>query len=188
MTSLNLQVGASGDDGWDRGTSFTNNDNAQAMGDFFGVTENFQRFTNVTVPVGATITAASLVFNSRDDSGGTGFHVKIRGVAADNPSAPTNHAGFTGLSLTTAGVDWDNPTFTGDVTSPDIASVIQEIVSRPGWASGNALIVVIKDDGSGSGSYRNGNSYDQGSSVAPKLDITYTVPRKGRSLTLTGVG
>jgi hypothetical protein len=32
--------------------------------------------------------------------------------------------------------------------SPDLKNVLQKIVNRPGWASGNDLVLLLADDGS----------------------------------------
>jgi len=48
--------------------------------------------------------------------------------------------------------------------------VIQEIISRPGWQSGNALAIII----SGSGT-RTATAYNKSPAAAPLLHIKYTV-------------
>lgn len=50
---------------------------------------------------------------------------------------------------TTAKVDWDRTGQTAGVryTSPDLTSIVQEIVDRPGWVSNNDMSFVIRNDG-----------------------------------------
>jgi hypothetical protein len=52
--------------------------------------------------------------------------------------------------------------------SPDLSSIVQEIVNRPGWASGNAVALII----SGSGK-RVTKSYEGQSGSAPLLHVEY---------------
>jgi hypothetical protein len=49
-----------------------------------------------------------------------------------------------------------------------MASVIQEIVNRPGWSSGNALMVIITGSGE-----RVAESYDGDPDGAPLLHVVY---------------
>jgi hypothetical protein len=78
-------------------------------------------------------------------------------------------------------VDWDSISawvVNNDYNSPEIKTVIKEIVDRSGWASGNDIVIFWDDfeDRSthASGCYRHAYSYDGGSTYAPKLHIEYT--------------
>ena len=53
-----------------------------------------------------------------------------------------------------------------------MAPVVQEVVSRPGWQSGNALALVIKGNGV-SWSRKIANAYEAGAANVPTLLITY---------------
>ncbi|MCI0554706.1 MAG: hypothetical protein L0287_27480, partial [Anaerolineae bacterium] len=55
--------------------------------------------------------------------------------------------------------------------TPNLASVIQEVVNRPGWASGNAIAVIITGTGK-----RIAESYEGYSWGAPYLHVRYTLP------------
>ena len=70
----------------------------------------------------------------------------INGEAVDNAATFINVANnITDRPLTAATVNWIPPTWpTGgaageDQRTPNIASILQEIVNRPGWESDNAL-------------------------------------------------
>ncbi|MBT8401043.1 MAG: hypothetical protein KJO98_11250, partial [Rhodothermia bacterium] len=56
-----------------------------------------------------------------------------------------------------------------DQRTPDLSSVIQEIVSRGDWNSGNAMAILV----SGSGE-RTAESYNGDSNGAPLLHIEWT--------------
>ena len=111
---------------------------------------SFLRFTNVTIPQGALVTAASLTVTSISGNMAGTILTKVYANDEDNAIAPTTYAEYMAKSLTAAAVDWDGPPWATDVeyTSPDISAVIQEIIDRPGWVSGNALMVMWKNDGS----------------------------------------
>jgi hypothetical protein len=67
-----------------------------------------------------------------------------------------------------------------DQQTADIGPVIQEIVDRTGWSSGNSLVVII----SGSGD-RVAESFDGDAASAPLLQVAYTpMPEPGLLLQL----
>ena len=57
-------------------------------------------------------------------------------------------------------------------TLDDITSVIQEVVNRSDWQSGNALSIIMKGTGSAWGR-KFIQSYDGNTSFAPTLTISY---------------
>lgn len=120
------------------------------------------RFPDVEVPQGATITSAFIRFFFKGDTtdctpDGTIF-TKLYGVDEDDHTAPTNFSTWNtdhGIH-TSAAVDWDFPcedetTTPISANTPDISAIIQEIVDRGGWASGNAIGIHIDDDGTTAG-------------------------------------
>ncbi len=136
------------------------------------------RFQNVTIPQGATITDAYIQFTVDETTSGT-TNLTIYGEDTDN--APTFTAAdynITSRLKTTASVAWNNvPAWTSvndagaDQQTPDISSIIQKIVSRAGWVSGNDIVIIV--DGTGS---RIAESYYGDSDAAPLLVVDYTVP------------
>jgi hypothetical protein len=111
------------------------------------------RFRNVTLPPGATISYAYLQLTA-EETHTVATSLTIRGHAADNASMFTTvNADLSARPTTTASTAWTVapwPTIgeTGLAQrSPDIAGIIQEIVNRPGWASGNALVLLTRGGG-----------------------------------------
>lgn len=108
------------------------------------------RFTNVTVPSGATITSATLTLVHHGTHTVTGtLKAYLSAHASDNSSA-YSETGSDQLTAsarprTTAYTIW-NPTGTlnhnQDITIT-CTSVVQEIVNRSGWASGNAISLIL---------------------------------------------
>ncbi len=198
-TTLNLQVGASGDDfRWNEGNSyFTATDTAIDVGYQDGTTTRKNagfRFTNVTAPKNASIVSAKLTLRSTSTpTSQTVVNLKIDAILATNPSAPTTYAGAEGATRTSAVVNWDNVgawAASTNYDSPDITSVIQELVNQSGWASGNAMVIYLEDNGSSAvnGTTRQFQTYDNYAPNAPKLQIVYNDPVTARTLALTGVG
>ena len=135
------------------------------------------RFTSVTLPPGATITAAWVQFQV-DEASTAAASLTVAGEAADNAAAfTTTIRSISTRTRTTATVSWTPvswPTVgarTADQRTPDLTAVLQAIVSRPLWASGNALVLLVTGTGTGT---RVAESVDGGALKAPVLHIEYT--------------
>ena len=148
------------------------------------------RFTGLTVPKNATIINAYLTFNaipadSPNTNTGT-TNLTIKAQATDNATAFTStYYNLSSRSTTTASTAWSPGSWTSGVNynSPSITSIIQEIVNRSGWASGNAMVFSITGTGS-----RSANSYNGNSTLAPKLTIVYsTSPPINLSTSVTNI-
>jgi len=193
MAELDRQVGASADDarGYWTGAAWTfAADNIHQNAGYYTASVykigGGMRFTNITIPKGYIIINAYITLTCRNSRSGTVVRTKIRGEDADNPSAFSDYSDYSGRPRTSAEVNWDNiPAWTADTEydSPDIKTVIQEIIGRAGWSSGNALVIFWDDHDDRSDhnaeAFRDGQSYDGSSSKAPKLHIEYTPPATG---------
>jgi hypothetical protein len=131
------------------------------------------RFQNVGVPKGTIITNAYLEFVAEDNDSGLAEWV-ITGQAADSPSAFTDtNDDISARPRTGQSVTWTSPADAWVVGekyySPDISSVIQEIVGRAGWNSGNNLVLII--DSPAEKNDREVYSYDGG--IPPILHIEF---------------
>lgn len=154
-------------------------------GDWYGGIGNGSfRFPNITIPKNAIINSAKLTFvDNTGSSISRTLNYKITGIAEDNTSAFTVSPISTGRtrSHTSAAVDWDF-TFTPSIgtvrDTPDIKTVIQEIVNRAGWASGNALGLYVYDDGTtpGTFTYYDYRYYHSYPATAPLLTIDWLTP------------
>jgi uncharacterized protein YjiK len=133
------------------------------------------RFTGVTVPQGATISNAYVQFQVDEVSMGA-CSLTISGEAADNAVTYTTATNdVSSRPLTTATVAWTPPDWTVvgergvDQQTPNLQAVIQQIVNRSGWASGNAIAVVVNGTGR-----RTAQAIDSSQLGAPLLHIEYT--------------
>ncbi len=132
------------------------------------------RFANLNLPQGATIVEAYIQFTvDETDSGATS--VVIRGQAADNAATFTSsNSNLTTRPLTTASATWEPAPWTvlgqagTDQRTPNLAPIIQEIASRPGWVSGNALVILIAGSGE-----RTAESFEGAAAAAPLLHLVY---------------
>lgn len=109
------------------------------------------RFQDVAIPPGARIVSAMLEFHSRKDHDEP-TSLQIHGVAADDaPVFGTEPFAVSDLPRTEASVDWEDVapwlTLGYPEPSPDISAILQEIVDRPGWRSGNAMSFIITGSG-----------------------------------------
>ncbi len=131
------------------------------------------RWTGLMIPQGASITAAYIQFASKE-SQSEATTLSFRGQAADNPVAFDSTAfNISTRPRTTASMAWSPlPWNTGEVgpnqRTPDLSAVIQEVVNRPGWLSGNALVIVVTGSG-----HRTAYSWDGTPTGAPLLHIEY---------------
>jgi len=130
------------------------------------------RFTSMMIPKGATIANAYLEFQV-DEKSYSDTNLTIRGEAlAGATSFSTVANNISSRTLTTANVAWNSIPGWDTIgvlnQSPDISSVIQEIVDLNDWSSGQAMVIVI----SGSG-HRVAESYNGDVNGAPKLIVEY---------------
>lgn len=131
------------------------------------------RFPNVTIPQGAPILSASIALY-KDSDVFEACTLRIYGNDADNATAPATAAQADSLALTGEYLDWAIPDGNSGspYTTPDLTVIVQEIVDRPGWASGNAMQFLLKSIAQTS--HRVFRTYDfTGSTWDPVVTITF---------------
>ena len=168
----------SGDDGYFTAAAFGSNQTYAYFGDYSLTSyHTFLRFPNVSIPAGATIVSAYLRMRAALDKSGTVCNVNVYFNDADDAVAPTDADEGNGLSLT-ATVAWDGvPAFVAGTyyNSPELKTILQTVIDRLGWASGQAIMAVIKDNGSGDNAYRRPTAVDyNGGSNPPELYVEWT--------------
>ena len=120
-------------------------------GDDFNIVATGLRFTGVTIPQGAKIDSAHIVFFSHEEEKDTAMNT-IFGEASDDAKTFSMDELFLTRAKTQASYKWEVTAFWPiwkEFRTPDITAVIQEIVDRQGWKSGNSLAIMIsgKDQG-----------------------------------------
>jgi hypothetical protein len=128
------------------------------------------RFPNLNIPKGAIVKEAWLEFTAKDArSVATNLTIQIQ--ASDNaPVFTTANGDVSSRPLSPEYRAWNVAPWTAGMhdKSPDMTPMLQSVVGRAGWSSGNA--VVIKISGT-TGSVRNAWSYDGSASQAPLLHV-----------------
>jgi len=138
------------------------------------------RFSGVSIPQGATVLNAYVQFKVDETASGA-TALMIQGQAADNSPAFTTSSGdISSRGRTNASVQW-NPVAWNivgeagtDQRTPSLVEVIQEIVNRPGWTTGSALVIIVTGSGR-----RTAESYDGDASGAPLLHVEYSLSGGG---------
>lgn len=180
MTTLDLQIasGANDADERDDNTSFSSSRTSIICDSNTTISSRINggmRFQNLTIPPGSTINVAYCSIRATNTSSDDP-NVDIFAEAADNPADFSTTADVTGRTRSTANVQWTATGIgTGEVNSPSIVTVIQEIINRGGWASGNALVVFFDGRSDANATFRM-TSYDGTPANSPKLHIEYTAP------------
>lgn len=212
MTVLNLQVSASTDDAHqgsgtnDAGRGFNpasviDTTNTLLSPGSHGSNDEYSagaRFLNVTIANAATINSATFTFTAQATYNASPSVVSFLASAEAVDDAATFGSGTNRLGTsqrarsTAVSAEWVQTSITVDTEySISITSVIQEIINRAGWVSGNDIVIIIDTHANTTtGEWQDYNSYNGSTTKAPKLSIDYTVggavftPR----LALLGVG
>jgi hypothetical protein len=130
------------------------------------------RFRSVTIPQGSKINNATLFVRSiYTYDAGTNISVTITGDASDN-SAPFNDSSSFSRVYTGAYVVWNISDVNGNAWfNVTVTEIVQEIIDRIGWTSGNALsLVMFTDQGTPRREYV---SVDGNPTFTAFLNITY---------------
>lgn len=135
------------------------------------------RFQNVTVPQGAIITNAYIQFTV-DETDSDATLITLRGEDVDDADAFSySKHDVSSRDMTSDSVTWSPAAWTSvgaagtDQRSPDISSLIQEIVDRGGWSSGNSMVMILY---SWDEFKRVAESYDGSAADAPTLHIEFS--------------
>lgn len=179
-------IAANGDDGWEANRTDASVAIAGMDADGLplgGKNSDYHdagfRFQNVTVPKGSTIGSAHLeLYRNWDNSIGT-----LSGTvyAEDVDDAVTFTGGVPGelynktKTTANAAFDIDCSVGYGTAISSDLKAVIQEIVDRDGWASGQDIMLIWWFTGTPDGTYCEVKDYSTANGTHnARLTITYT--------------
>jgi len=132
------------------------------------------RFVGVGIPQGATIVDAYVQFQT-DEMTSQATALTIEAQDTDDAQPFTYSTwNISNRTTTGAGVWWDPAAWTTEgeagaaQRTPDLSSIIQEVVNRSGWSSGNSLVLIITGTGR-----RVAESYRGDHNGAPLLHVEY---------------
>ena len=145
--------------------------------DFGARPYNGMIFSNIGIPRGAIIKSAYLQFTADNNDQSSTSNLIIKGEDVDNALPFENTKGhLSSKKFTIASTNWDNvPAWNiagmsgEDQKSPDISGIIQEIINKSTWSSGNAMALYI----TGTGGKRSATSFDGDPGKAPKLIVDF---------------
>ena len=137
------------------------------------------RFVDIPIdPGGAVFGAYVEIEVDKVDKEGSQAPVNIivEGELAPDAAPFEDVAGnITDRATTTTKVKWSVPEWTeqnAKFQTPDLSGIIQEIVNQAGWESGNALVLILRDDKDNpSTGLREAEAYDGEADAAPLLHI-----------------
>jgi PKD repeat protein len=164
------------------GTVYVNSSDLELVTDGSAVQTVGIRWTGLAIPNGAVITAAYIQFAAKEAQSVV-TNLTFRAEASDNAASFGSSAfNVTSRPRTTASSLWSPVAWVvgeagANQRTPDLSHVIREIVSRPGWASGNAIAIVVNGTG-----HRTAWAYDGSAAAAPLLHVEYT----GASASMAG--
>jgi hypothetical protein len=174
LSTLTVPIAASADDAEQSGGTVALANVVLKIVNRAGVNQTVGlRFAGLSIPQGATIQDAYIQFQCNTKTIGAAS-LTIEGQAADNPvtfAKITNN--ISSRPRTTANVAWvPAPWATvgehgSDQQTADLSSVMQELVNRAGWASGNAMVFIFTGTGARTAESFNGT-------FAPVLHVDYS--------------
>ena len=139
-------------------------------------------FPNVEIPAGAPVMSASILFDVDEVRPGQSDDdclISIMGEANANPAMPTDANGdVSSRAVTTASVMWspaacgDGCSTHGDLVTPDLSAILNEVTSMGDWASGNNLAIIMGHT-SGSGSRWVESSRENNGIQTPALTVSF---------------
>ncbi len=145
------------------------------------------RFNRITIPTGATIVDSYVQFQT-DEVSSVDTMLTIEGEATENPVTFNNtNAKLSSRPRTAAAVVWSPAAWPTqneadpDQRTPNIASVMQEIVNLTGWSAGNSVVIIITGDGE-----RVAEAYDGVADAAPLLHVEYTTQANNPPIVIAG--
>ena len=172
MAVQNLVITAGADDGYGFATTaFLDTETTAFYGDDGDKSRTFLRFDLTADLLNATIDSAFLIGYM---SGSAAVLVDVYGCDSDDPALPTDWTSLAALPNTTASVLWTTLNQgAGDQTSPDLKTIIQELVDSYGPLNGEGIMLLMIPDGQTNTTVKEISTFED-TQTGPRLNITYT--------------
>ena len=152
------------------------------------------RFQNITIPKGAIIETAYIEVTSHEPKTTEDVaKLTVTAEASDNAATFSMEELITTRPKTAASVKWDVAEAWGLWTShqsPELKSLVQEIVNRSGWVSGSSIAFIISGENQGVTEFENAREWESFENISdpeeggdganhaervPKLYITFNL-------------
>lgn len=179
MPSISVRIASGADDVEERssGTMDLTSSDLELIADGSKIQTVGLRFLNIDIPQGAVITSAYIQFQTDEVTTGA-VSLQIRGEDTGDAAAFTTQAfNASSRARTDASVGWMPAAWSTlkeagiAQRSPDIAAIVQEIVSRGDWAALNDMVFLVTGSGT-----RTAEAFEGGADKAPMLHIEYSMP------------
>jgi hypothetical protein len=135
------------------------------------------RFTNITIPANATIESAYIQFYTIDvTTGSANLNIKIQDDLNPESFDAISLQNISSRPTMAPTVNWTPPGWNtigqADLAqrTPNLASLVQPMVNKTGWQSGNPMAFIITGSGE-----RDAVAYDTDPEQAAKLIINYSI-------------
>lgn len=132
------------------------------------------RFQNLYIPQGARIDSAFLVLTSHEGKSSDDVaRLTILANAYDHAPTFSDTELFTNRPAIGSTVEWtiaEEWELWGTYRSPDIASLIQSIVDRGGWLSGNAMSFLLAGENQGVSDFENAREFESFENISDPED------------------
>lgn len=180
MTVYQQGIAQSTDDAQSNVFGFDDNDTYYPIADFGGTMVQGWRFQSIDIAQATVITSAELEFKTVATCGLGHCEVDCYGYDIDDVdtwSTPGNKPNDAWGSKTTAFDSWDVvgsdvPDHSYFSREFDVTAIVQEILDRPGWNSGNNMGFLTQDAGTTFGKSIIAYTWDH-AYPEPRLTITY---------------
>ncbi|MFT5923556.1 MAG: type IV pilus assembly protein PilY1, partial [Paraglaciecola sp.] len=135
------------------------------------------RYQDLNIPRGALITNAYIRFSSSTfNSGATQLNFSGELIGNSITFSETSN-NISARTKTSNSVLWDNdndwPVSNETTVSPDLSSIVQEIVDQSDWCGGNSLNIIVDGQGISTSSERVSPAFEDGEGLGPQLVVVY---------------
>lgn len=159
----NEQMAYESDAGYTTGDWFVGNDPP-----VFNVEDGAVRTASgIVVDQAEAIYAAELSLYVGSRLGSSEVKMTIYGIDEDNTGPFNAGTAATARTKTTASVNHNTTVSSGEYAGADVTSIVQEIIDRAGWASGNNMGFIMNDNGTAVD-----NDYGETSASGSFLSVT----------------
>ncbi len=132
------------------------------------------RFQHICIPKGATIDSAFILVHSHEAKTPEDVaELTIYGNNVDHAETFTEDALITDRAYTNAVVEWTVAEEWGLWTphrTPDLSSIVQEVIGRDGWKAGNAIAFIIEGENQGASEAENAREFESFENIADPED------------------